>query len=175
MRMLIALIFVAGSVACSAAEPAAESFNVLLKDDGHTWCAYADPAEFKADATTFKPTNSARITYQANTLTELTYQTQAESGDWIVIDKYTPSNGDLLLRRANLIVQVNLQVIQESVIHEGKVGVFRTVSVTTLDGKKAELSNADLPDVPAKTDLTRQPFVRVVAEMRSRAVAKLCK
>jgi len=164
-----------GSVACSAAQPASESFNLLLKGDGHTWCAYKDPADFKADAASLKPTDSARITYQAGTLAELTYQVEAESGDWIVIDKYTPSNGDILLRRANLMAQQNLQIIQETTVHDGKAGPFRVVSVTTLDGKKAELSNVDFPGVPVKTDLLSQPFVQVVADMRTRTLTKLCK
>jgi hypothetical protein len=175
VRVRIAAVVLMGSVACSAAQPAPESFNVLLKDDGHTWCAYKDLVDFKADAASLKPTDSARITYQASTLTELTYQVQAESGDWIVIDKYTPSNGDLLLRRANLMAQDNLQIIQEATIHDGKAGALHVVSVTTLDGKKAELSNVDFPAVPIKTDLLGQPFVRVVSEMRTGAVAKLCK
>lgn len=175
MRMLIAVVIALGSVACSAAQPAPESFNILLKDDGHTWCAYKSEAEFKADAAALRPTESARITYRGNALTELTYQVDAESGDWVVVDKYTPANGDLLLRRANLLAQENLQIIQEATIHDGKVGTFRVVNVTTLDGKKAEMSNVDFPDVPVNTDLLGQSFVRVVTEMRSRAVAKLCK
>ena len=173
--MLIAAVVALGSVVCLAAQPTSESFNVLLKDDGHTWCAYKNQDEFKADAAALKPTESVRITYQASAITELTYQVDAESGDWIVIDKYTPSNGDLLLKRANLMVQPNLQIIQEATIHDGKASAFRVVSVTTLDGKKAELSNVDFPAIPQITDLVVQPFVRVVAEMRSRAVAKLCK
>lgn len=175
MRMLIAVAASLCSVACSAAQPTSESFNVLLKDDGHTWCAFKNQDEFKADAAALKPTDSVRITYQGNALTELTYQVEAESGDWIVIDKYTPSNGDLLLRRANLMAQENLQIIQEATIHDGKAGAFHVVNVTTLDGKKAELSNVEFPAVPVKTDLLGQPFVRVVSEMRTEAVAKLCK
>jgi hypothetical protein len=175
VRALLAAVFALGSVACSAAQPASESFSVLLEDDGHTWCAYTNQDEFRADVAALKPTDSVRITYQANALADLTYQIEAESGDWIVIDKYTPSNGDLLVKRANLLAQENLQVTQEATIHDGKAGPFHIVSVTTLDGKKAELSNVDLPAVPVKTDLADQTFVRVVAEMRSRALAKLCK
>lgn len=175
MRMLIAVVVALGSVACSAAQPTSESFNVLLKDDGHTWCAYKYQDQFKADAAALKPTDSVRITYQASSLTELTYQIEAESGDWIVIDKYTSSNGDVFLKRANLLAQENLQVIQVATIHDGKAGALQVVSVTTLDGRKAELSNVDLPAVPVKTALVDQPFVRVVVEMRSQAVAKLCK
>lgn len=175
MRKLISVAIVVGFVACSTAQPASESFAVLLRDDGHTWCAYKNLDEFNVEAAALKPTDSVRITYQANALAELTYQIEAESGDWIVIDKYTPSNGDLHLRRAILLAQEDLQIIQESVIHEGKVGAFRTVGVTTLNGKKAKLSNVDLPAVPAKPDLLLQPFVQVVTDMRSRALAKLCK
>jgi hypothetical protein len=173
--MLIAAVVALGSVVCSTAQPTTESFNVLLKDDGHTWCAYKNQDEFRADAAALKPTESVRITYEASAITELTHQVDAESGDWIVIDKYTPSNGDLLLKRANLMVQPNLQIIQEATIHDGKAGAFRVVSVTTLDGKKAELSNVDFPTIPQITDLVVQPFVRVVTELRSRTVAKLCK
>ena len=173
--MVIAAVAAIGSVACSAAQVSSESFNVLLENDGHTWCAYTNTDEFKVDAAALKPTDSVRITYQANAITELTYQVEAESGDWIVIDKYTPSNGDLLLKRASLMAQENLQIIQESVIHQGKVGAFRTVSVTTLDGRNADMSNVDLPTVPAITDLLGQPFVAVVTDMRSRALAKLCR
>jgi hypothetical protein len=104
VRILITAVAL-GSVACSAAQPTSVSFNVLLKDDGHTWCAYKNQDEFKADAAALKPTESVRITYQATAITELTYQVDAESGDWIVIDTYTPSNGALHLKRANLMVQ----------------------------------------------------------------------
>jgi hypothetical protein len=174
-RRMIALIVLAGASACSVAQPRPESFSALLKEDGHTWCAYKDPGEFKADAAAVKPTDSVRITYEAGTLAELTYQIEAESGDWIVIDKYTPSKGDILLRRASLLAQENLQIIQEAVIHGGQAGTFRTASVTTLAGKKAVLATVDLPAVPVMTNLMTQPFVQVIVEMRSRAIGKLCK
>jgi hypothetical protein len=37
---LVAVIFLAGVAACSAAQPASGSYSALLKDDGHTWCVY---------------------------------------------------------------------------------------------------------------------------------------
>jgi len=177
---IIAAMVLAGASACAVAQPGTESFSALLKDDGHTWCAYKNPAEFKADATTIKPTDSVRVTYEAGTLSELTYQVEAESGDWIVIDKYIRSKGDLLLRRASLLAQENLQIIQEAVIREGHAVTFRTVNVTTLDGKKAELSNVELsnlelPTVPVITNLMTQPSVQTVAELRNLAIGKLCK
>lgn len=152
-----------------------ESYSVLLKDDGYTWCAYGNSGEFESAAAMLRPTDSARITYSSDKLTELTYQVEAESGDWIVIDKYTPSNEDVLLRRANLLAQENLQIIQETTIRGGNVRPFHIVSVNTLDGKSAELSDVDFPAVPVKTDLLASPFVRLVVEMRSQSIGKLCK
>ena len=172
---LVVTMLLAGTAACSAAQTVPESFSLLLKGDGRTWCAYKDPAEFQSQVTALKPTESARITYSSSTLTELTYQIEADSGDWIVIDQYTPSNGEIRLRRANLMAQQNLQIIQETIVHGGKVDPFRVVSVTTLDGKKAELSDVDFPAVPVSTNLLTLPLVQVVAEMRSRSLGQLCK
>jgi hypothetical protein len=171
----IVVMFLVGATACFAGQTISESYSVLLKSDGHTWCAYKDSEEFKSEAAAVKPTESARVSYLSSKLTELTYQIEAESGDWIVIDKYTPSDVDVLLRRANLLVQENLQIIQETVIHGGKADAFHLVSVTTLDGKKAELpANIDFPSVPVKSDLLATPFMRVISEMRRRSAGKLC-
>mgnify|MGYP001548459511 FL=1 len=76
-RILTAAIVALSAVVCSTAQPTSESFNVLLKDDGHTWCAYKNQDEFKADAAALKPTESVRITYtkdfaQAAALTKKT-------------------------------------------------------------------------------------------------------
>jgi hypothetical protein len=172
---ILTTILTGGAVGCSMAQSLPESYSVLLKDDGYTWCAYKDPEEFKSAAAMLQPTDSARITYSSNELTELTYQVEAESGDWIVVDKYTPADEDVLLRRANLLAQENLQIIQETSIHEGKALPFRIVSVSTLDGKTAELPKVNFPVVPVKTDLSASPFVRLVMEIRSQSIGKLCK
>jgi hypothetical protein len=165
----------AGVAACSVAQSGSVSYSVLLKNDGHTWCAYKDSAAFQSEAAAEKPIASARVTYLSNKMTELTYQVEAESGDWIVIDKYTIRNEDVVLQRANLMAQENLQVIQEVAIQGEKVGAFRVVSVTTLDGKKVELPSIDLPSVPVETNLLTLPFVQAVAEIRNRSIGKLCK
>lgn len=174
MRILVIVLLI-GATACTAAQSLTESYSVLLREDGQTWCAYRDLGEFTSEATKLKPTESARITYSSNKLMELTYQIEAESGDWIVVDKYTATNSELVLRRANLMAQENLQVIQEMVVHGEGADQFRLVSVTTLDGKRVELPNIDFPAVPIRADLSATPFVKVVAEMHSRSIGKLCK
>ena len=187
MRLLVAMLAM-GSAACSNAqslptptpEPAAASESgsifVLLREDGQTWCAYKYAAAFQAEVERAKPTDSARVTFSADKLTELAYQIEAESGDWVVVDKYTPKDGVVVLRRATLLAQENLQVIQEATIRGGKAGPFRLMSVGTLDGKSAELSpNADLPDVPVQTNLDAVPFVRLVVELRRQSAGQICK
>lgn len=154
----------------------ARSYSALLLQDAQTWCAYNSPSDFQSKVATAQPTESARVSFTANKLTELTYQTSAESGDWILVDKYTVRGGGVVLRRANLLAQENLQVIQESYIREGKVGPFRLVRVSTLDGRKAELSpEVDLPEVAAQTDLLNSPPVQVAVELRSTGVKSICK
>lgn len=150
---------------------------LLLKGDGRTWCGYTDNAEFMSDVKNLGPTETARATYTSGVVSEATYQVEPESGDWVVVDKYTPSSGGLVLRRANLLTQENLQIIEEATIHAGKAGSFRTLSTTTLDGKKPQAPDPsiDLPTVPIRTSFADMPYVTVAAEMQKQSVSKLCK
>jgi len=173
MRLIPAVLILA--VLSCGAQILSRSYWLMLMDDGRTWCGYSEEAEFKSEADKLKPTETARITYSPDRLLELTYQVEPESGDWIVIDKYTPSGDEILLRRASLLTQSNLQVIQDTTIRQGKAEPFRIVNITTLDGKKAETSDIDFPSVPVRTNLSSTPFVALAAEMRSRSLATLCK
>ena len=175
MRSVAAVLVFAVVSLSASAQAGSKSYWLLSRDDGHIWCGYSDMTDFKSEADKLKPTKSARVTYASGKLAELTYQVEPESGDWIVIDKYTPSANKVVLRRANLLTQENLQVIQSAVIRGGKAEPFRVVSVTTLDGKKTKASNIDFPDVPIRTSLARISFMAVVAEMRSRSISKACK
>ena len=71
--------------------------------------------------------------------------------------------------------QVGLEVIQDAIIRGASVGPLDVTSVTTLDGKKAELGDVDLPEVPIQTNLSANLVLKVVGEMRSRSLSKLCK
>ena len=171
----ISIVLVLMTASLSASAQTSSKSYWLLSRDGHMWCGYTDTTVFKSEANTLKPTESSRVTYSFGKLTELTYQVEPESGDWIVIDKYTPSANEVLLRRANLLTQENLQVIQSTVFRDGNVEPLHVVSVTTLDGQKTKASNIDFPNVPVKTSLTGIPFMAIVAEMQRRPTAKVCK
>jgi hypothetical protein len=176
MRLVVAAVVLTALPFGAPAHVAPTSYWLLLKDGGHTWCGYTNMDEFTSDVKELNPTESARVTYSSDKLTEVTYQVEPESGDWVVVDKYTPSKDTLILRRANLLAQDNLQVIEETSIHAGKVDPFRIVSTTTLDGKKVEGSpGVDLPPVSVKTGLSAMPFLAVVADMRRQSIPKLCK
>jgi len=176
MKLILAILFVEASACCAAQSIPEVSYYAMLKGDGHTWCAYKDSDEFKAEAAAVKPSETARVSFVSSKLTDLTYQIEAESGDWIVIDKYTPSNMDVLVRRANLLAQENLQIIQQAVIHGGIADAFHLVNVTTLDGKKTELPpKTDFPNIPVKTDLLALPFMGLVNDLQQQTIKKLCK
>lgn len=177
MRSLVAMSMM-GLVACSNAQtaPVLESYSAFSKDEGRIWCAYRSAAESQAEVARHRSTESARVTYSANMLLEFTYQIEAESGDWVVVDKYTLTNGGAVLRRANLLAQENLQVIQETFIHGDEVDPFHVVSVSTLDGKMADLPpNTDFPEISVGTNILAIHFIQIVGEMRSRSLERLCK
>src|SRR6185312_9305941 len=139
------------SLAVSAQE-GGKSYWFLLRADGKTWCGYEDKAQFMDQVNERTPLESARATYTSGNLAEFTFQIGAESGDWIVIDKYTPGANRVTVRRANLLAGPQLEIIQETTIQGGKVEPFHTVSITTLDGKKVdpqeEAARVDYPAVP---------------------------
>jgi hypothetical protein len=152
-----------------------ETYWAFLAKDQQTWCAYSKRSNFEARAESEKPTESARLAFTANKLSELTYQIEAESGDWVLVDHYTLNDRGAVLRRASLLVQANLQVIQESTIRGKSVEPFRVITVTTLRGETAELSpNVDLPEVPVSVDFVAMAPVKVVEQMRRRAIDELC-
>lgn len=173
----MATALVVGLAACSGAQTAQEpeTYSLLLKGDSQIWCAYRNQVDFQVEAMNLRPTESARVTYSFNRLSKLVYQVEAESGDWIVIDEYTPTDRGAVLRRTNLLAQENLRVVQETVIRGDSVDPFHVVTVSTLDGAKAQLPEVDLPEVSVNTNLSEIPFVQVVAEIRSRAIERLCK
>ena len=176
MRSPVACLVVAALSCGLAAQAAAGSYWLLPMSDGHVWCGYSRFSDFTAAAARVKPMESARVRYAANRLVELTYQLEAESADWVVVDRYTPAEPELTLQRVNLLVQQNLKITEDASIVHGKRGPFRIVKVTTLDGKPSQAPpTVDLPTVRVRTDLAGIPFMAIVAEMRKRPVAKLCK
>lgn len=176
MRLVTVLAVLALMSSAVSAEPVSLSIWVLSKDNGQTWCAYKAMNDFTSEVNTLRPTESIRVNYSSGKISDFTYQVEAESGDWIVVDKYTPSPKGMILRRANLLAQQNIQIIEETTILGGKAQPFRIINATTLDGKaKANPSNIDLPAVPVLANISRLPFLQVADEIQRRSVEKLCR
>ena len=162
------------------AQTVSKSYWLLEKDSDGSWCGYTNQSEFKIDAAKLQPSETVRVTYSSGRLAEVTVQMEPESGDWVTVDQYKLSENGILLRRANLLVQPQLEVIETTIVRGGKWKPFHIVHVTTLDGKKARApSNLGdyMPSVPVPviTDLPGTPFMKIVVEMRRRSVDKLCK
>ncbi|HEY4370022.1 MAG TPA: hypothetical protein VGN07_22505 [Steroidobacteraceae bacterium] len=175
VRTTVAALSIVWSGVSTGGTPAAETYSAILKDDGRTWCVFKDPIRFKSEAESERPTESVTITYEGATLTEMSYQVSPESGDWIVLDRYSPTKADVRVKRVIILAQANLQIIQEARIRSERTGRFHIVSVTTLDGKKAELGAVDLPSVPVKMNLLSLPPVKLAAELRLHADARPCR
>lgn len=179
MRSFLILSVLAMTTLPACAKDASQSYWLLQKSDGHTWCGYRNPTEFNADAAKLRPTESIRVTYSAHRLTELTRQIDSESGDWIVIDKYVPVDNGLSLTRVNLLAQQKLEIVQKTAIHRGKPNPLHIVDVKALGTMKtienANLSKIDYPPVQIITDLYQLPAMVVISAMRKQAVRVLCK
>lgn len=171
---LMTLLFLACAVMDSRADDKESVYWLLAQEDGQSWCGYSSAAAFKSAVAGQKRSENAEVTYFAGDVVDLTHQVSAENGDWVVFEKYTYVGGKLTLRRTNLLVQQNLEVIQETTIRGSKAEPFRIVSAATLDGKKASGENVDYPAVPVQTNLKDFPFLKVSKKMDASSTPVLC-
>ncbi|MES1201467.1 MAG: hypothetical protein ABUS57_08450 [Pseudomonadota bacterium] len=173
-RLALAILTSAILAPCAHAQPSSQTYYAFLRDDGRTWCAFKDPAQLHSAATSF--TDAVSVTYASDRLDEVVYRVEPESGDWLVIDRYTPANGGWMLRRTSAILEsTGRRVTQEANVRESGPTPLRVVNVTTLDGDHpADLSGIDIPEVPILTRPSEGAFVQVIGHMRSRNLSTLC-
>jgi hypothetical protein len=153
----------------------AESYWLVQKEGGATWCGYTHSMEMPA----------AEVTYASGTLQEIRL-TFVQGADWEVLDRYVPSGGDWLLRRETVLNQSqqkrHLDVVQVTTIHAAKAQPLRIVSAYDSarpehgdPTQRPDLSNVDLSPVPVSTSPSGAAFMHVVSEMRDRHLDKLCR
>ena len=91
-----------------------------------------------------------------------------------MVDKYAYAGGKLTLRRSNVLLPQNLEVIQETTI-TGKVAApFKTVSFASLDGQKIPERAVDYPKVPVATTWDVFPFLAIAKKMLAGSAPMLC-
>jgi hypothetical protein len=178
MRSIAALLLIFGGCSAFGAE-AGKVYYLLFSETAHSWCGYTEEDRFKTDVANVSPFETTRISYRNGDMVEFTYQLSAESGDWVVVDTYTPRAADLAVKRANLLSQQQVTIIQEGFVKGGRIGNLRDVETTSFDGKSLALEKKirdgmDLPRVPVLTDLTKTLQVTLVSEMQRRATDFLC-
>jgi len=179
ITVTMVVLVLAGWGSCARATGIEDSYWLLLREDGHTWCGYVDQVEFTAEVSRWIPLETATMRYSTHQLIAVSHQVQSGSGDWIVIDQYTPESGDWVLQRTSLLTQRRLQVIQQARIHAGVAAPFRRVRITALDRRdgdrgKVDIADEDLPAVPVQTSVSRMAFVSTVATMRRRSISRFC-
>ena len=159
----------------AGAQGNAITYGLLLRNGSQTWCGYTGPDQFQAAVLKEKPRESAIVTYSLGRPTQITHQVQAPSGDWTIVDRYTPAGSGFTLQRTDYLSTQNLQVVQSADVAHGVAGPLRIVGVTTPQGQKtAPPANLQLPGVPVITDMKRAPFMLVITAMRHESVPTLC-
>lgn len=172
---LIACAVALPAMPCAlCAQSATHTYWAVLRDYGE-WCAYANEARFRSIVDKSPPLESAKVTYVSDTLREVTYQAQAESGDWMVIDRYTLTDTGTVLRRGNVFVGQQVEVVQEATIRNGRAGPFRVTKVASLQPKqKPDTVDLDYPGVPVVTDLNAAPYMTLVTSVRRGSMNSAC-
>jgi|SRR6185312_9144164 len=175
MRSPALLIGMSLVTSVASAQGFARPYWLLSDTQRHEWCGYTDPSAFQAAAVRLKATETAVVTYTLGKITALTHQVGAGDG-WVVIDRYTPERGGLLLQRTSTLSTRDLQVVQRATIHGTQTEPLQRVAVTTLQGQPTSVpENLSLPSVPVMTDLHRAPYLLLVTQMRHESIPTLCR
>lgn len=170
-KWIAAIVFIAR---VSWAQAPAQSYSFLFDENKHAWCGYANEKKFQEITAQIQPLESARVAYKAGQPSEITYQIQPESGDWIVVDKYSVSLHQTVLRRTFVFAQSGIQVIKEGVITKGGSNHLSLVFAKNSDGSKASLEDVDFPSVPIQKDPSEFPFVKLAESMKRKSLATVC-
>lgn len=174
MRLIVCTVALAAMPCALAAQSTTHTYWAVLRDYGE-WCAYANEARFKSIVGKSPPLESAKVTYVSDTLREVTYQAQAESGDWMVIDRYTLTDTGTVLRRGNVFAEKQVEVVQEATIRNGRAGPFRVTRVASLQSKqKPDTVGLDYPGMPVVTDLNATPYIALVTSVRRGSMNSAC-
>lgn len=144
---------------------------LFSQNSGKSWCAYTDSAEYRRAVGIQQPAETARLVTFAGDVLELEYQITPASGDWVVMDKYSYTDGKLILRRTNLLLLEGLEIMQEATIGGA---ALRVVSAKTLDGENTTRAPKAYPDVPVRTTWKAFPFLDVARKREAVGTPELC-
>lgn len=174
MKFIIGVL-AATLLSSSGLSQASPKVSWFLYDEGKkAWCGYTNEALFQDKADKLKPLESARVTLVSGVPSEITYQVQPESGDWVMADKYIFSLRRIDLKRVTIYAQNGVQVSQHSIIRNGAATKLQLISVKNVDGSTADISGVDVPSIYIKTGVGQFRFLPIAQTLAKRPAAMLC-
>ncbi|WP_288937495.1 hypothetical protein [uncultured Sphingomonas sp.] len=168
---IVAAGLLSGSALCS---PTSKISWFLYDEERGAWCGFTSEAAFQDKANKEKPLASARVKLVSGTPSEITYQVQPESGDWVIADRYSFLPGRISLKRATIFAQTGMQVIQRAIIRRGVATRLQLLSVRNVDGSSAGIKDVDVPLVPFKEDASQFHFLPIALALAKRPAMMLC-
>ena len=159
----------------SAPTPPTRTLYFARPYDPFRWCGYATKAAQAAALESSHGGEAVRATYVAGRISRLTYETDPESGDWVVVDTYRVSGGRLWLERAIGISAGGIQIVERGSAPIGRRIKLSLVSAKRSDGTRPSPGGWYDPQVAVARDLETLPFAALGRTMLRRGVPTLCK
>lgn len=144
-----------------------------------TWCGYKDATEFRTEVENQEPLETAVISLKGGKIANYTHQTNAESGDWLIVDRYTPKRNHTLVRRTIFLSENKITIIKEATIKNHVVSPLRLLSVTRLNDKSTQKilnidPTLDVPDVQIQLNIDNTPAMRLGSYLVAHSNPHLC-
>ena len=171
--VLFATALLFGSIPSLGQAAGEQRYWIMLSRENGPWCGYTNESLFKRDMQKVGPTETARIVAAEKKVAKITYQISAESGDWIVLDKYSSTATGFYLSRSFLMSNYDAKVTQDIEILRGDVRRGRQTA-TDLEGKKPKKFDEVLPDIEIAKKLSDFPFYKALQKLLENPVAKVC-
>ena len=158
----------------AAPAPAARTLYFARPYDPFRWCGYTTKAAQNAALRDSHGGDAVDATYVAGRISRLTYQTDPESGDWLVRDTYRVSGGRLWLERSIGVVTGSIEAVERGSAPIGRPLKLALVRARRSDGSKLAPGEWYHPDVAIARDLEKLPFAALGRTMLRRGVSTLC-
>lgn len=181
-KAAVAVVAIVLMTSTSRAQSPSSTYWLLFDESERAWCGYSDESEFQALAANLKPLESARVVFTSGKPTEVTYQLNAESGDWLLLDRYSFGPQQATLKRTTAYTQSGIRVVQEGRIRKGGETRLSVASVTNLRdttaGSTASLKDLGYPldylNLPVKESPSQFPFMAIADSMVKNSLSALC-
>jgi len=168
-KISLRLLAAAASLWCCTR---ASAQRVRLAHEGSEWCSYTSVKGWSAAVTSSGALDVGDVYFVAGKITEIYKTSEAESGDWMVVDHYRvePSGTLTGLVREIRMAEGGVWIRETYSIRNGKDQLTQRgrISPTTGSAVSGRIPD-DLPEVPIATSMATLPFAALlrVADLRN--------